>query len=77
MKRILCLDPGPERTGWCVLDVDDWKVVQTGHADWETVLDMLRRADGDDIIGIAVAPIPIHGLGEAIRDRLTRAAAPR
>lgn len=41
------------------------------------LFDMLRRADGDDIIGIAVAPIPIRGLGEAIRDRLTRAAAPR
>lgn len=27
--------------------------------------------------GIAVAPIPRHGLGEAINDRLTRAAAPR
>lgn len=26
---------------------------------------------------IAVAPIPAHGLGEAINDRLTRAAAPR
>jgi L-threonylcarbamoyladenylate synthase len=41
------------------------------------LFDMLRRADGDDIAGIAVAPIPVHGLGEAIRDRLTRAAAPR
>jgi L-threonylcarbamoyladenylate synthase len=41
------------------------------------LFDMLRRADGDDVVGIAVAPIPIHGLGEAIRDRLTRAAAPR
>jgi len=27
--------------------------------------------------GIAVAPIPSHGLGEAINDRLQRAAAPR
>lgn len=41
------------------------------------LFDMLRRADGPDISGIAVAPIPDHGLGEAIRDRLTRAAAPR
>ncbi|MFZ2466791.1 MAG: Sua5 family C-terminal domain-containing protein, partial [Parvibaculum sedimenti] len=27
--------------------------------------------------GIAVTPIPAHGLGEAINDRLRRAAAPR
>lgn len=37
----------------------------------------LRALDalGADII--AVAPIPMHGLGEAINDRLKRAAAPR
>lgn len=40
------------------------------------LFDILRRADR---IGrpIAVAPIPDHGLGTAINDRLRRAAAPR
>lgn len=37
----------------------------------------LRQLDGLLVEGIAVAPIPVHGLGEAIRDRLMRAAAPR
>lgn len=37
----------------------------------------LRRLDGLQIDDIAVAPIPADGLGEAIRDRLARAAAPR
>ena len=36
----------------------------------------LRAIDGKAAT-IAVAPIPAEGLGEAIRDRLTRAAAPR
>ncbi len=36
----------------------------------------LRRLDGVSPT-IAVAPIPAEGLGEAIRDRLARAAAPR
>ena len=36
----------------------------------------LRELDGTAAT-IAVAPIPDHGLGEAINDRLTRAAAPR
>ena len=36
-------------------------------------VDYKRDADGR----IAVAPIPGHGLGEAINDRLRRAAAPR
>ena len=37
----------------------------------------LRRLDASGAATIAVAPIPAGGLGEAIRDRLMRAAAPR
>lgn len=41
----------------------------------------LRFLDGEadrlGLVGIAVMPIPPHGLGLAIRDRLRRAAAPR
>jgi L-threonylcarbamoyladenylate synthase len=37
----------------------------------------LRALDATDTHSVAVAPIPRHGLGEAIRDRLMRAAAPR
>jgi L-threonylcarbamoyladenylate synthase len=37
---------------------------------------MLRRLDAQ-AGAIAVVPIPRHGLGEAINDRLSRAAAPR
>ncbi len=37
----------------------------------------LRDLDRPDVTSIAVAPIPDEGLGEAIRDRLARAAAPR
>ena len=38
---------------------------------------MLRRVDQPLFTGIAVMPIPEHGLGRAINDRLRRAAAPR
>ena len=37
----------------------------------------LRALDAGGAAVIAVAPIPARGLGEAIRDRLARAAAPR
>jgi L-threonylcarbamoyladenylate synthase len=37
----------------------------------------LRELDARGATAIAVAPIPAHGLGEAINDRLRRAAAPR
>jgi L-threonylcarbamoyladenylate synthase len=37
----------------------------------------LRALDATEAHVIAVAPIPARGLGEAIRDRLMRAAAPR
>jgi L-threonylcarbamoyladenylate synthase len=38
---------------------------------------MLRALDLPEFRAIAVMPVPDHGLGEAIRDRLRRAAAPR
>jgi L-threonylcarbamoyladenylate synthase len=37
----------------------------------------LREVDRPEYSGIAVMPIPEHGLGVAINDRLRRAAAPR
>ncbi|MFC3713084.1 L-threonylcarbamoyladenylate synthase [Sphingoaurantiacus capsulatus] len=41
------------------------------------LFDALHAAQGSGRTGIAVAPIPHHGLGAAINDRLRRAAAPR
>ena len=38
---------------------------------------LLHQADQCRVKGIAVAPIPNHGLGIAINDRMKRAAAPR
>jgi L-threonylcarbamoyladenylate synthase len=38
---------------------------------------MLRRLDQPSFTAIAVMPIPEHGLGRAINDRLRRAAGPR
>jgi L-threonylcarbamoyladenylate synthase len=37
----------------------------------------LRALDVAGVATIAVMPIPMTGLGEAINDRLARAAAPR
>ena len=37
----------------------------------------MKQLDGVGAQMIAVEPIPLHGLGEAINDRLNRAAAPR
>ncbi|MCV6597185.1 MAG: L-threonylcarbamoyladenylate synthase [Mangrovicoccus sp.] len=38
---------------------------------------MLHRLDAQGVEAIAVAPIPERGLGQALNDRLRRAAAPR
>jgi L-threonylcarbamoyladenylate synthase len=35
---------------------------------------LLREADREHPVGIAVSPVPMAGLGEAINDRLRRAA---
>ena len=41
------------------------------------LFDYLKKADAAATHGICVVPIPHEGLGEAINDRLSRAAAPR
>ena len=41
------------------------------------LFEYLKRADASGASSIAVTPIPNEGLGEAINDRLGRAAAPR
>ncbi|OEI82299.1 threonylcarbamoyl-AMP synthase [Brucella sp. BO3] len=41
------------------------------------LFDFMRRLDATGAATIAVEPIPLDGLGEAINDRLKRAAAPR
>ena len=41
------------------------------------LFDMLHAADATGAAIIGVAPVPDNGLGEAINDRLRRAAAPR
>jgi L-threonylcarbamoyladenylate synthase len=41
------------------------------------LFDLLHIAEASGRAGIAVAPVPRHGLGLAINDRLARAAAPR
>lgn len=38
---------------------------------------IMKKADAMDAASIAFAPVPTEGLGEAINDRLMRAAAPR
>lgn len=41
------------------------------------LFDHLKTADASGAVSIAITPIPNTGLGEAINDRLSRAAAPR
>jgi L-threonylcarbamoyladenylate synthase len=41
------------------------------------LFDYMKRLDAAGAKTIAVEPVPHHGLGEAINDRLSRAAAPR
>ncbi|WP_416408240.1 L-threonylcarbamoyladenylate synthase [Agrobacterium rosae] len=41
------------------------------------LFDHLKTADASGAVSIAITPIPATGLGEAINDRLARAAAPR
>ncbi|MCX8507124.1 MAG: L-threonylcarbamoyladenylate synthase [Alphaproteobacteria bacterium] len=54
-----------------------WQLSATGdlHQAAFHLYDYLRQADNGQATGIAVMPIPGHGIGLAINDRLRRAAA--
>ncbi|MCH1475458.1 MAG: translation factor Sua5, partial [Alphaproteobacteria bacterium] len=41
------------------------------------LFEMMHAADATGAAVIGVAPVPDNGLGEAVNDRLRRAAAPR
>ena len=45
----------------------------SNHANAANLFAMLHELDRSDFEGIAVMPIPDHGLGLAINDRLRRA----
>jgi L-threonylcarbamoyladenylate synthase len=67
------LPPGAERAA-AVLNLSPRGDVIEAAAN---LFSHLRALDRTGIAAIAVMPIPHEGLGEAINDRLTRAAAPR
>lgn len=67
------LPEGHERAG-AVLNLSERGDVVEAAAN---LFGSLRALDAKNVTGIAVMPIPQDGLGEAINDRLRRAAAPR
>ena len=70
---------GETYLGFGAYDYGPWTLSKTGDLQ-ETAANlfkMLHAIDDSSVERIAVAPIPMTGLGEAINDRLTRAAAPR
>ncbi|TWT15842.1 L-threonylcarbamoyladenylate synthase [Reyranella sp. CPCC 100927] len=67
---------GPDVPGGAALTLNLSPAGDMGEAA-ANLFAMLRTLDRPDLRGIAVAPIPDHGLGLAINDRLRRAAAPR
>lgn len=65
----IAFGPGPGR--WNLSETSDLTEAAA------RLFDLLHKADAAACGTITVAPIPRHGLGQAINDRLTRAAAPR
>lgn len=65
--------PGSDQAA-CIIDLSPSGNLEEAAAH---LYGALRRLDGLGVAGIAVVPLPHTGLGEAIADRLGRAAAPR
>lgn len=70
---------GPERAGYSERAKMILNLSPIGdlHEAAVHLFDYMKRLDAAGITTIAVEPVPHHGLGEAINDRLSRAAAPR
>lgn len=69
-------EPGEWLIGFGVIAGDD-NLSQGSDLDHAAanLFDALHKADASERHAIAIAPIPLHGIGEAINDRLARAAA--
>ncbi len=65
--------------GFGICDFGPWSLSKAGNLNEAAanLFNMLHNVDDSSPEAIAVAPIPMAGLGEAINDRLRRAAAPR
>ncbi|MFN3274586.1 MAG: L-threonylcarbamoyladenylate synthase [Paracoccus sp. (in: a-proteobacteria)] len=76
--RLNATDPQPGETHLTFGQPGPFSLSDTGDLTQAAarLFDLLRRADARHR-PISVAPIPDHGLGAAINDRLRRAAAPR
>ena len=76
--RLNVTDPAPDETHIAFAAPGPFTLSETGDLAQAAarLFDTLRRADREGR-PITVAPIPDHGLGAAINDRLRRAAAPR
>jgi L-threonylcarbamoyladenylate synthase len=66
-------DPVPRSSGAVINLSPNGDLIEAAS----TLFAALRGLDASGASSIAVMPIPDHGLGEAINDRLRRAAAPR
>lgn len=71
------LDFGASLTGYPCVDRLDLSPARDLREAAANLFGYLRRLDAIGAARIAVAPVPEAGLGEAINDRLGRAAAPR
>ncbi|MFN9251108.1 MAG: L-threonylcarbamoyladenylate synthase [Brevundimonas sp.] len=67
-ELVLGFGPGVGDAGWSLSPTGDLREAAAN------LFRLLRRADAVAPSGIAVAPVPESGLGEAINDRLARAA---
>ena len=73
-EGLLAFGPAPSESGGAFRNLSASGDLREAAAN---LFRMLRELDALDLESIAVMPIPDVGLGEAINDRLARAAAPR
>lgn len=72
-EALLAFGRAPLETGGPMLNLSERGDVGEAAAN---LYGMMRALDAENVSAIAVMPIPVEGLGEAINDRLRRASVP-
>ncbi len=74
-RGLLCLEKPPEADDFAAVEV----LSEQGdlHEAAASLFAAMHRLDGLDLDFIVAQPLPGHGIGQAVMDRLTRASAQR
>ena len=70
--KILCIDPGPDKCGFAILDTGEepWTIEWAGHAPWPMLKNLVQDYEVQSVAIEAI--IPAHGSNQFINKHLVK-----